>query len=208
MFGKKIRVYTTAKIIHAEFLKNIRNKWDEIYWTARWPVTVNLSSEKIKPIVYWLNDNIDDVVRSDYVILYAEQEDKLNISLGEIGVAIAHGKPIYFVGNNPAFHNWIGFVTIVPTMDEAIKQIKAAVFGEPPEKKNYYQCGEKICQTDLELENWTAIEGGNWGPMPIPTGSKIFSLHFKGGRVFDALLGWRDEYIARMRKQNNSFDVA
>ena len=192
MFGKKIRVYTTAKVIHAEMLKNIRPKWDEIYWTARWPVTVSLSTEKVKPIVYWLNDNIDDVVRSDYVILYAEPSDRLNISLGEIGVAIAHGKPIYFVGKNKTFDNWRGFVEIVETMDEAIKQIKQAVFGGTTTDKDYYQVGEKICTTSKSLSGWITREGEDWRPVPITTGTKIYALRFNDGSVFDALFGWYD----------------
>lgn len=119
-----IRVYTTAKVIHATMLKEVRAKYDGIYFTARWPLVANISSENVRPVVYWLNDNFDDISRSDYVIIYAEPHDVLKTSLVEIGWAMAHGKIVYCVGNNAQFEPWNAMCRRVGTFDEAIKRIK------------------------------------------------------------------------------------
>jgi len=129
-----IRVYITAKVIHANMLKESRVKYDGIYFTARWSIVANISSESVRPVTYWLNDNFDDISRSDFVIIYAEKHDVLKTSLVEVGWAMAHGKPVYCVGDNAQFEPWNAMCRRVSTLDEAIRRIKEEVRGAKFEK--------------------------------------------------------------------------
>jgi len=131
----QIRVYTTAKRRHAELLRGLRHKYDGIYFTARWPVTVNLSTESVRPVTHWLNDNCDDIIRSSFVVIYAEPDDDLKTSLVEIGIAMAHDKRIYVVGVNPGFDPWDKMENCVrvPTIDKAIECIRAEVSRQAKE---------------------------------------------------------------------------
>ncbi len=135
-----IRVYITAKIIHAQMLTESRVKYDGIYFTAKWNIVANLSSEKVRPVTYWLNDNFDDIARSDFVIIYAEPHDVLKTSLVEVGYAMAHNKPVYVVAPssvaaddtliiNNQLEPWNAMCRRTGSLDEAIKKIKEEVRG-------------------------------------------------------------------------------
>lgn len=197
-----IRVYTTAKVIHAQMLAECRAKYDGIYFTARWPLVANVSSEKVRPVMYWLNDNVDDIERSEYVILYAEKHDELKTSLIEIGHAMRAGKKVVTVGENKAFEPWSAVCFArVKTMDEAIKRIRADANPLEGNFKDYYQVGQKILKTNERLVQYIIQDGGPWLPAPVRIGDKLFALKFESGRIFDAVLGWRDDFA---RAQTNA----
>jgi len=104
--GKFVSVYVTSKRIHAAKLLDLRGSWDKLYFTARWPIVRDIAAEQARPARFWMQDNNDDMVRSDVVLCYAEKEDQLNTSIFEIGNAWAHRKPIYLVGENEGYKEW------------------------------------------------------------------------------------------------------
>lgn len=105
--GKFQSVYITSKRIYAPMLLELRKDWPTLYFTARWAVTRDIPSEQSKPANLWLRDNVDDIMRSEFVICYAQKDDVLVAnSIWECGFAWAHGKPIYLVGENSAFKEW------------------------------------------------------------------------------------------------------
>lgn len=104
--GRHINVYVTAKRIHAAELLALRADWPQINFTARWPVVRDIASEQSRPATLWLQDNVDDIIRSDAVVCHADEADELSGSIWEVGVAWAHGKPIYLTGRNKGFKEW------------------------------------------------------------------------------------------------------
>lgn len=104
--GKFINVYVTSKRIHAAELLALRGNWEHINFTARWPVVRDISTEQSRPASLWLQDNVDDILRSDVLVCKAEKADMLSGSIWEVGVAWANGKPIYLVGDNAGFKEW------------------------------------------------------------------------------------------------------
>lgn len=195
-----IRVYTTAKVLHASMLTQCRAEFDGIYFTARWPLMVNVSSEKARPVVFWLNDNFDDIQRSDYVIVYAEEHDVLKTSLIEIGWAMGHGKKIICVGENAQFEPWSTMcLARVRTMTEAIKRIRQDVNPKKEQGKDYYLVGEKILTTSKTLSRYTTEEGGHWHPAPVKSGVSLCAVEFTDGSIFDLLVGWRPSSMPEQR---------
>lgn len=104
--GKFVSIYITSKRIHANQLLELRKNWPHLYFTAKWPVVRDITAEQARPAVHWLQDNVDDIVRSDVFMCFAETDDNLNGSIWEAGVAWAHNKPIYLVGENAGYKEW------------------------------------------------------------------------------------------------------
>ena len=52
--SRRISVYVTSKRIHAAELLALRAEWPQLYFTARWPVVRDLSSEQARPASLWL----------------------------------------------------------------------------------------------------------------------------------------------------------
>lgn len=104
--GVYVPVYITAKRIHAPMLLDLRKDHPNIYFTARWPVVRDISSEQLRPARLWFQDNVADMTRAEAVIHYAEKDDLLSGSLVELGVAWAHGKDIYLCGENAGYKEW------------------------------------------------------------------------------------------------------
>lgn len=130
----EIRVYTASKKTHAAKLKDFRSKVDGIYFTARWPITCLIEDEKVKPARHWQQDNIDDIIRSDAILVYVESGEHLKGGLVEIGIAIAHGKPVFLVGEHADYSKWQYLPRVyrnMKTLEEAIDRIKVHFRGKP-----------------------------------------------------------------------------
>lgn len=104
--GATVSVYITSKRIHAAKLLDLRPRWPYLYFTARWPIVRDIAHEQTRPAKFWLQDNEADMLRSEVVACYAEPEDELNTSIYELGKAVAHGKPIYLIGDNRHYKEW------------------------------------------------------------------------------------------------------
>jgi nucleoside 2-deoxyribosyltransferase len=117
-----IKVYGASKLRHAPMWNDLREAWPEILWTARWPYqhvgqvpdTPDFAS------LFWLHDH-EDVEKADGVLVYAEPDDVLRGALVEAGMAIALGKWVLCVGDNPGFGTWQWHpqVSRLPDLDAA-----------------------------------------------------------------------------------------
>lgn len=115
-----IRVYTASKLRHAAMLAKQVGQ-DGIYLTARWLATAGHPGQDMRPASHWLQDNFDDIERSEFVLVYVEQGEHLKGGLVEAGLAIHAGKTLVLVspaaghpdspmflpgGNHPDFSKW------------------------------------------------------------------------------------------------------
>ena len=106
-FHYRPRIYTASKLHKASLWISLRREWTGIEFTARWSDLVGRvddSSDKAAR-TFWLHD-IEDVKKSDSLLLLADPEDKLRGALVEAGVALGLGKHVMVVGSHPDFGSW------------------------------------------------------------------------------------------------------
>lgn len=100
------KVYTASKLKHADLWKGLRLTWHDIDWTARWPDLVGgVEDNDSFAREFWRHD-IQDVMRSDCVLVYAEAGEHLRGALIEAGAGIALGKHVIVVGEHPDYGTW------------------------------------------------------------------------------------------------------
>lgn len=122
-----VTCYVTSKRIHSGLILDLRDKWPKIHFTAHWPIVRNISTEHNRPAREWIVNNVDDIIRSQTVLCYAEKDDILCGSIFELGIAWAHGKQIWLVGDNPYYKEWKFAPRIHrrETLERALKDITA-----------------------------------------------------------------------------------
>jgi nucleoside 2-deoxyribosyltransferase len=104
------KVYTASKISYASLWRQLRNEeWKHLDFTARWIDIEDLELEErisgpAEYVHFWTID-IQDVRRSDFVLIYARPGDLLKGALVEVGAALALGKIVLSVGIDPS-HTW------------------------------------------------------------------------------------------------------
>ena len=127
--GRFVPVYVTAKRHHSDKLLALRDLWPHIYFTMRWPVVRNVPSEAARPAVHWVQDNADDIERSEYVICDSVPEDDLNGSIFELGIAWRAGKTIYLVGDNERYKEWKFAARVLRrgTLEQVLEEITASI---------------------------------------------------------------------------------
>src|SRR5690242_4583010 len=117
-----IKVYGASKLLHKDMWVDLRSKWQEIEFTARWPIlhVGTVPDEHYFAKIFWVHD-YEDVLKADVVLVYAEPEDKLRGALVEAGMAIAFGKQVIVVGEHPDYSTWQYHpqVNRVPNLDMA-----------------------------------------------------------------------------------------
>jgi len=115
-------VYGASMLVHAPLWKQLTLDWPEIRWTARWPALHigNTPDHQVFASVFWEHD-LEDVMRSDAVMVYSEPEDKLRGALVEAGMALACGRRVVVVGEHPDYSTWQfhPLVSRVPDLDHA-----------------------------------------------------------------------------------------
>lgn len=122
------KLYTASKIHHAEKWQRLRSAWKEIEFTSRWIDMAHIEAGyKPPPSLYrqcWLMDRAD-VLSSDYLLCYAEEQDHLRGALVEAGMALASGIPIYTVGDHLDYGTWRyhPLVRNVPSLDDVRHEI-------------------------------------------------------------------------------------
>lgn len=104
------KVYLASKIRHSAYLKKIRETKPNLEITSRWLDMVHLeptqgSLDRELGAWCWSID-VADVLRSDCLLVYAEQEDILCGALVEVGVALAKDIPVFLVGTSKSFGTW------------------------------------------------------------------------------------------------------
>ena len=124
---REIRVYTASKLRHAELFRDLRYATDGVYFTARWPVTVQLASEAAKPASQMQQDNFSDIAASDAMLVYVEKGEHLKGGLVEVGFALAYSKPVFVVGQHEDYSKWQFHPSVrrSPTIEQALKDIIA-----------------------------------------------------------------------------------
>jgi hypothetical protein len=109
----KPKVYTASKLRHHLLWKKMREDidWDFVEWTASWvdhpEIGNEMSGEEIAGSVFlqaW-SQNIYDVRRSDFLLLYSGGENALRGALIEAGCALGIGLQVLAVGVPPD-HTW------------------------------------------------------------------------------------------------------
>jgi nucleoside 2-deoxyribosyltransferase len=107
--------------------RELRETWPEIEWTARWPIghVDNIPDTAYFAKLFWGQD-LEDVLRADFVLVYTEDDDKLRGALVEAGMAIASGKSVIVVGDSPEYGTWQYHKAVyrVPTLNDARKLLE------------------------------------------------------------------------------------
>lgn len=99
-------IYTASKLCHASMWKELRGKWPEVFFTARWPDLVGrVPDDGRNAQIFWLHD-IADIRKADAVLLYAETGEHLRGALVEAGAALGLGKQVICVGDHPDYGTW------------------------------------------------------------------------------------------------------
>ncbi len=101
---RQIKIYVASKLRHAARIKEARS--DGFHFNARWLDTGNLAANAAKPVTHWLEENFDDIRGCDYLIVYAEAGEHLKTAIGEAFYAIAHGKPVFVLGEHADYVPW------------------------------------------------------------------------------------------------------
>ena len=101
---RQIKVAIASKLRHADFLR--KQRLDGFHFNSRWLDTGNLASNAAKPVTHWLRENLDDIEASDMLIGYAEEGEHLKTAIGEIFHAMAHGKPVWLIGDHQDYEPW------------------------------------------------------------------------------------------------------
>lgn len=102
-----MKVYTASKLSEASRWRRLAEEWSEIEFVARWPfkhVGIILDSE-IYAKVFWQQD-LEDVLKADAILVYAENDHKLRGTLVEAGMAIASGISVIVVGKHDDYGTW------------------------------------------------------------------------------------------------------
>ena len=125
---RKIRVYGASTLPHASLWRDLSRRWiDEVEFTARWSYMHfgNIPETAEFARLFWLHD-MEDVRRSDVVMVYAEPKDSLRGALVEAGMGLAYGLRVLVCGSNHGFGTWQHHpqVTHVSTLEDAKAQLK------------------------------------------------------------------------------------
>jgi hypothetical protein len=124
----KPKVYTASKIPHFVLWRKLKEDpdWDFVEWTASWVDHLEIGKENADGPIdnrtfrnAWIA-NINDVRRSDLVLLYCGHENALKGALVEAGAALSLGTPVVTVGLGPE-HSWAfhSLVTRCQTLRDA-----------------------------------------------------------------------------------------
>lgn len=150
-----ITCYVASKLIHSEKIIELGAKHKKIHFTARWPVYRNISSQQARPAQHYLLDNVDDILRSETVLVYVEPEDHLKGGLVEIGIAWAHGKEIYLAGDHTDFSKW----QLLPRVhrEHSLEAALSAISS----RANYSNSESKILLALTEIREFLGKRLGN-----------------------------------------------
>lgn len=100
------RLYTASNLEIAPLWLELRDKWPDIEFTARW-IDHHLDAEFDPKVCerFWVED-MEDVRRSTAIVVYGLTHEKLRGALVEAGMAIAYGLQIIVAGEHPDYGTW------------------------------------------------------------------------------------------------------
>jgi len=121
-----IKIYTASKLKHAKMWRDLCQANSSFIFHARWlkhnaigtPDTPGHAAE------FWRQD-VQDVIQSDAVMVYSENNEPLRGALVEAGVAIANGIPVYVIGDSNSYGTWQyhSGVSRVPSLSDFIHYV-------------------------------------------------------------------------------------
>lgn len=123
------KVYTASKIHHNALWRLFSRQYPQLEFTARWiqlgtvpDHNTTFWTEEQKTL-HWIQD-IQDVQRSDFVLVYSELLDEIKGTLVEVGCAIGLGKVVLAVGLD-SHHSWQAHPLVLrfPSLPEALNYI-------------------------------------------------------------------------------------
>jgi len=123
--------------------------WGFVEWTASWPnkaeIHQDLAGEQVSEealVNSWM-DNVNEVLSSDFVLLYAGQAPRLRGALIEAGVALGAGIPVCTVGL-PLDHTWRHHrqVRWFPNLAEARFHLFKYTIAVPPNSRKRKESNE------------------------------------------------------------------
>lgn len=101
-------VYTASTLRHGPMWKRLRDHWPEIKFTSSWlDAYMNWSGSEIPVICKdaWVQNELD-VIRSTYVLVFADTQDSLRGGLVEAGMGIAFNKKLLIIGAHSSYGTW------------------------------------------------------------------------------------------------------
>jgi hypothetical protein len=103
----RIRLYVASKLDEAGMWKNLARAWPEVEFISRWPWkhVGTVPDDPVHSKVFWQHD-LEDVWRTDVVLVYAREGQKLRGALVEAGMAIVLGKRVIVVGDHADYSTW------------------------------------------------------------------------------------------------------
>lgn len=102
----KLRVYIASKFRHGRRWREL-DWWEQFELTSRWVTHYHdqVPDDPQFAKLGWLHD-VEDVQRSDVLVLFGGEQDRLVGGLVEAGVALASGLPVVLVGESPDWGTW------------------------------------------------------------------------------------------------------
>jgi len=126
----KPQVYTASTLRHARMWKSLRESWAECEFVASWLDSYDQwNGPDIATICRDAWTKIEfDVLKSHYIIVYADRFDKLRGGLVEAGMGIILGKRVITIGEHESYGTWQYHPSVirVPLLQNAREIINAA----------------------------------------------------------------------------------
>ncbi len=129
-----LQVYPASKLHHAHKWKELNNQWYDagVHVYARWFMfhVGNTPDSPEFAKLFWQHDH-EDIRRSDALMLYGEEGDKLRGGLVEAGIALALEIPVIVVGDHPDYGTWQHHSGVfrVPNLGRALDLFVAMQYG-------------------------------------------------------------------------------
>lgn len=142
MTAYRPKVYFASKLRHAELWRLMRHNYSHLFEvTSRWiDIEDVMETERAAGPSdfrrFWITD-IQDIQRSDFVLVYQQADDILKGAIAEAGAAIALGKLVLAV-NLETTHTWTYHPLVIRLVDlEEAKQFFRHIQHQPRDPKNY-----------------------------------------------------------------------
>lgn len=100
MKNQRVSVYVASKTYLAEFWLELRATWTEVFICSSWIDMIIAAKPETKRNAesFWIGD-IEQVLASDALLVFANEDDILQGALIEVGAALSHNIPVLAVGD-------------------------------------------------------------------------------------------------------------
>jgi nucleoside 2-deoxyribosyltransferase len=95
-----------SKFQEQPLVRNIQREWKEVHFTNRWQLQPPAWDEEPEEAYKFWQDDLADVARADYTMIYANGDYRLSGALVEAGYALSLGQTIIVIGKHPSYATW------------------------------------------------------------------------------------------------------